>query len=94
MTKFQEPEICDPRTLEPGDQVGMCGSGGDVLRLVVGDLPEDPIWVDLLNHPGQTPDIGGWPVPAGATALQLGSGNGGTWKVMPLPAVLARRRIV
>jgi hypothetical protein len=94
MIKYQEPEVVDPRTLEPGDQIG-CSDAGLTLYPIIGEVHnEDPIWMTLANAPGETvgvPEFGRHrPLPKGNTALDL-AGHGWLWGV--LPQVLARRVI-
>lgn len=97
MIKYEEPEVVDPHTLSVGDQVGRGDSG-----LMIDDSQhEDPIWMTLLNAPGQTTEIPEYdtmrPLPRGNTGLHLTGGGqnsadqGWVWGV--LPRVLARRAI-
>jgi len=92
-TKYQEPDVLDPRTLQAGDQVG-CLDSGTQLRLMVGEPygHDDAVWVTLHNAPGETTHLWDEPVPHGNVALKMG-GYDHDWKVVTLPQVWARRRI-
>jgi hypothetical protein len=92
VTTYREPEVVNPRELEPGDQVG-CTDAGPTLYPIVGEHHnEDPLWFTLVNEPGKTVEIPeyGWmrPLRHGNTALDLAD-HGWIWGV--LPQVLARR---
>ncbi len=91
MIKYLEPEVIDPRELDPGDQIG-CLSGGARLQVMTCDPDDqiDPIWVSLCNAPGETACLWGEPVPAGNIAMDLA---GWGWKVLALPQVWARKVI-
>lgn len=88
--KHQEPELTDPRTLEPGDLIG-CNGAGVRLQVLVGEHhADDAIWLALGNAPGETTHVHESPVGTGQVALEL-TGQG--WTVAVLPQVLARRAI-
>lgn len=92
MSKFEEPEVTDPRTLVPGDQVG-CHDTGRRPQPLVG-APEDEdfdvLWVSLLNAPGETTHVWDEPVRRTSVALQLSAQD---WLIGAYPRMLARRRI-
>jgi hypothetical protein len=94
--KFYEPDLFDPRTLEPGDQVSLTDNATR-LRIMVGrplDGYEDEIWLTLVNTPGETTHVPeyGWmrPLPHGNVALDFVD-HGWVWGVYP--TVWARREI-
>jgi hypothetical protein len=98
MAGFRTPAMVDPRELSSGDLVACLEHGGHMaahnIRLVTTELPEHPhcevIWVPVLNDVGDTKHVWGELVPSTHVALQF---DEYTWKIMPLPRVLARRRI-
>jgi hypothetical protein len=91
--KYQEPEVVDPRTLEPGDQVGF-STGGTGFMICTTEPSEDEVWATLVNEPAKTTEVPeyGWhrPVPHGNVALDLAD-YGWVWGVFP--TVWARRMI-
>lgn len=91
MIKYQEPEVVDPRLLEPGDQVG-CADGGRQLQVITTNPNGqfDEVWMTLCNNPGETTHVWDDPVPHGGVALDFA---GWGWKVAALPQVWARRMI-
>lgn len=93
VTKYLEPELADPRTLQPGDQIA-CFDVGRGPMLAVGipcDEHCDLSWFALANTPGETSTVHGRPIQAGSIALHLAQVG---WKIMPVPQIYARRRII
>lgn len=92
--KFQEPELADPRTLQAGDQVACLelSAKGYTLVVTAVEYYADVVWRTLWNVPGKCHDVHGVPVRETSVALQFGPYDH-DWKIMPVPQVLARRRI-
>jgi hypothetical protein len=99
--KYQEPAITDPLTLEIGDQVGCHDVSPARMQLLTGAAADgehgiDTLWLTVRNNPADTQRVYDQPVPHGSVALLLDDLllDGGRWRVLPLPRVWARRRIV
>lgn len=95
MIKYQEPEVVDPRTLEPGDQVGF-NDATPRLQVMVGDQSaDDAVWVELLgvNEPERPGEKTGEAVSGDQVGLWLRLPPGSDYVSGVLPKVLARRVI-
>jgi hypothetical protein len=104
--KFHEPELVDPRQvveddgetkvsyLREGDEIGCLDAGPGLFPVTAVDDAGadhyDITWVRLCNDPGTTTEVWGRPVPNGSVAIRM---SGDHWKIMPIPRVLARRKV-
>lgn len=95
MIKYQEPEVADPFTLEPGDQIGFNDAGPRLQVMVGGQYAEDAVWVDLVDvdRPGRRGEKTGEIVAGDQVGLRVRLPFDAGYIVGVFPLVLARRVI-